>query len=81
MHLKLPTSKYRRREDITEVFYATQNYQPILGIIQNLTPEVINTNYLTSHQSPSKERPAMQSIMLAITSNYKLFAENKQDVL
>jgi len=25
-----------------------QKYHPILGIIQNLTPEVINTDYLTT---------------------------------
>jgi len=48
MHSKLPTLKYRRRQDMIQVFHATQKYQPILGIIQNLTPEVINTNYLTT---------------------------------
>ena len=31
-----------------EVFHATQKNQPILGITQYLTPEVINTNYLTT---------------------------------
>jgi len=31
-----------------EVFHATQKNQPILGITQNLAPEVINTNYLTT---------------------------------
>jgi len=53
MHLNLPTLKYRRlRGDMIEVFKITHNIydsevSPNLRP-QNLTPEVINANYLTS---------------------------------
>jgi len=54
MHLNLPTLKYMRlRGYMIEAFKITHNVydaevSPNLRYYPNLTPEVINTNYLTT---------------------------------